>query len=106
MTTTTEPKQKLRVDMADLTLGELADIAEMVGASLVDAMQGPQQPRGIAAIACIIRRREDPSFSYEDALRLRMSDIEIVNSGEDETAPKGENGDGPRSSPASGLSTP
>ncbi len=91
---------KMRLDMADLTLGELADVTEMLGVGLQDALQGPKQPLAMAAIAWIIHRRDDPTYTYEQAKTLRMADLEVVNT--DPEALAGDNGDGPPVSLASG----
>lgn len=89
---------RIRLDMNDLTLGELADAGELIGGSLSDALQGPAQSRAMAAVACVIRRRTDPSFTFADALNLRMADLEVI--GADPTGATG--GAGPPPSPESG----
>ncbi len=91
---------KMKLDMADLTLGELADVTEMLGIGIQDALQGPSQPRAMAAIAWILHRRDDPAYTFEQALTLRMGDLEIVSS--DPEALAGDNGDAPPMSLASG----
>jgi hypothetical protein len=68
----------IRVEVADLTLGEMAEVAELVGMSLGDAMTGPGQPRALAAIAFVLHRRDDPGFTFDQALALRVGDLEVV----------------------------
>jgi hypothetical protein len=91
---------KMRLDMADLTLGELADVTERLGVGLQEALQGPAQPRAMAAIVWIIRRRDDPTFTFEQALEIRMADLEVETSGPE--APAGDNGAAPPMSLAPG----
>jgi len=92
---------KIRVEVADLTLGELADAGELLGGPLHEAMTGMAQPKAIAAIVCVIQRRTDPAYTMEQALGLRMADVELV--GADPEAPAGNNGTGPVLLPASGA---
>lgn len=92
---------KVRLDIADLTLGELADVTELLGAGLQDALTGTSQPRAMAAIAYVLTRRTDPTFTFEQALGLRMADLEVVNP--DPEVPAGDNGAERVLSPASGT---
>ena len=93
---------KLRVDMAEVTLGELADVADLLGMSLSDALTGPGQPRALAALAWIVTRRTDSAFTFDDALKLRMADIDMVNSDAEGEALAAANGGERASSLASG----
>jgi len=95
--------ERIRVEMADLTLRELAQVGKLLAPrALGDVMTGPDQPEAIAALVCVIKQRTDPTFTYEQALDLHMGDVEFV-------APES-NGDGggmtPLPSPASGDSIP
>jgi hypothetical protein len=91
---------RIRVDTADLTLGELADAGELLGIPLQDAMTGLAQPKAIAALVCVIVRRTDPSYTLDQALQLHMRDIDLVQTDPEVSA--GNNGGGPALSPASG----
>ena len=86
---------------ADLTLEDLAEIGEMLGAALSDVMQGPKQALGIAAVAWVLHRRDDPTYTYEQARKLRLADLDLVNSAESEQ-PSGSNGAAQPLLPASG----
>ena len=92
---------RIRVEVADLTLGELAAAGELLGGPLHEAMTGMGQPKAIAAIVCVIQRRTDPAYTLDQALSLRMADVELV--GADPEAPAGSNGIGPVLLPASGA---
>jgi hypothetical protein len=95
--------EKVRIDMADLTLGELAEVGELLGMSLQDAMTGPAQPRAVAALACVVARRTDPAYTFDQALALHMTDLEIVNAPDAAGEPSaGSNGAAPAVLPASG----
>jgi hypothetical protein len=94
--------ERIRVDMADLTLGELADVSELLDGGLSDTLTGAQQPRAIAAIVCVVQRRTNPDYTLDQALALKMSDLEIVNADAEGEALAAGNGGAPVSSPASG----
>ena len=90
--------QRVRVDAGELTLGELADLEVELGGSLDTIMEG-SQARGIAGIVWVVKRRDDPDFTFDQALGLRMADLELVQAGE---AQGDGNGSGPLPSPESG----
>lgn len=70
---------KIRIDLAELTLGELAELGDLLAPTpLTDMLAGPQQAVAIAAIVVIIKRRTDPDYSLEQARTLRMGDIDFV----------------------------
>lgn len=75
-------RPRIRVDMAAMSLDELAEIDEAVferfGCALSDALQDHRQKRAMAVMAWVVHRREDPSFTLEDAGKLRLPDIELV----------------------------
>lgn len=87
--------------MADLTLGELVAVGEMLAVPLHEAMTGLEQPRAIACIVCVMQRRADPGYTLDQALGLHMRDVELV--GADPEAPAGNNGGEPALLPASGT---
>jgi len=118
---------KLRFDPDDLTLGELEEFETATGKPLDEVMS--EQPvvgadgkpvrdkRGrplqqvrmtmkeVIALMWLIRRRDEPGFTLEDARKLRVADLnelELVQNGD----PKA-NGHGPavRPSPKSAFTT-
>ena len=97
--------EKIRVDMADLTLAEMAEVGELLGDTLDVALAGPRQPLAVAAIAWVVHRRTDPGFTYQAAQQLRLSDIEMIGADERPEALAASNGGTPQPSPASGVST-
>jgi len=95
---------RIRVDQADVTLSELADVEAALGCSLGVAFDR-SQAKAIAALAWISQRRADPLFTFAQALELRMSDLEIVAPESPGEAPGGDNGVSPPGSPDAGQST-
>lgn len=94
---------RLTVDMSDLTLGEMADAGELLGAPLHEVVTGVGQPKAIAAMVCVLQRRTNPGYTLEDALKLRMADIDLVTPETDPGKVSADsNGSGPALLPASG----
>jgi hypothetical protein len=69
------PAAQVRVDVSDLTLGEMADALEASGG---DTDAAGFNFRQMAAMAWVMQRRTVPDYTYKDALNLRMGDIDIV----------------------------
>lgn len=61
----------MAIDIQKLTLGEVAKIEELSGQSIVTIGED-DSPKGLtlAALAFVAKRREDPSFKWNDALNL------------------------------------
>lgn len=105
--TSTEIDNRIQVAMDDLTLEEMAEVGELMGATLDAVLTGPRQPLAIAALAWIVRRRTDPTFTYEAAKRLRIADVHLITSEEGQgEAHAASNGGTPHVSPESGDSIP
>lgn len=66
--------EKIRVDVAEMTLGEMAEAIEAAGAEDTAGFNFRQT----AALAWIVVRRTDPTFTYEQALQLRVGELDIV----------------------------
>jgi hypothetical protein len=77
--------ERIRVDSSDLTLGEMAEVADAAG----DVEGAGANFRYTAALAWVTKRRTDPAFTYADP-----------------ELPGGANGDAPPLSLASGTSHP
>lgn len=89
--------ERIRVDADDLTLGELAEATDIAG----DIKTAGDNFRNTAALAWVTKRRTDPTFTFEDALKLKMGDIEIVSA--DPEVPSDGNGVMPLPSLAPGI---
>jgi len=64
---------KITVDMNSLTCGEIEDVETLSGLPIGHAMD-PDKPAGKLwrAIACVVRRRTDPSFTWEQSASLKL----------------------------------
>lgn len=67
------------IDMAKLTLGQLADASEHLGASITEALQGAQREQAILTLLYVIEHDRDPEFTFDDARRTPFGDLEVVN---------------------------
>lgn len=86
------------VDMTHMTPQLLADAGELLGMSVMEALQGPKQPLAIAALAAA--QHDDLTF---DVARLTdLTEFEIVNQDADPEARGASNGATPRLSPVTG----
>jgi hypothetical protein len=90
---------KVRVDMRLMTPRLMAEAGELLGASLMDAMQGPKQPLAIAAIAAI----QNPDMTFDQLADTPLTEFQIVNENTDPKAPGASNGGAPQPSHASGA---
>ena len=65
------------MNINELTLGDIAEVEEMSGQSFASLTDGKSAKGSLmVALAWVIKRKEDPKFSYEDAKQLKMSEIE------------------------------
>lgn len=74
------------MDVNGLTVGDIATIEELSGQG-IGVMEDAEAPKGrlLAAMAFVIRRKQDKGFSFEDAMNLTMAEItEILGLDEDE----------------------
>lgn len=94
--------EKIRVDVSEMTLGEMAEAVEVAGNESASGFNFRQT----AALAWIAMRRTDPTFTYEQALLLKMSDLDIVGEDANPEVPGGVTGVAPPLSAVPGLSTP
>lgn len=61
------------LDMDAMTLGELEQIEEIAGADAVKAMMGGQmRAKALIAVAYVVKRRDNPEFTLEDAKAMRV----------------------------------
>ena len=64
----------LNIDINELTIAEVVEIEERTGLPL-DALGQSDRPKGkmLQALAYIVKRRDDPEFTWEQAGELRIS---------------------------------
>ena len=62
------------IDISDLTIAEVVEIEDRTGLPL-DALGSPDHPKGrmLQALAYIVKRREDPAFTWEQAGELKIN---------------------------------
>jgi hypothetical protein len=95
------------VDLQTLCMADLADAMDAAGVDDLTNATGGAQVRMTAAFAWVVHRREDPAFTFDDALRLPMGSISVVGADAEGEAPRGASNGAPLlASPVSGLSTP
>lgn len=75
------------MDIKNLTLGEVSKIEELSGLPLA-ALGEDDKPKGklMAALALVIKRREDPKFTLEMANQMTMDDITALMTTGDEVS--------------------
>ena len=66
--------ETLDVDISDLTFAEVVEIEERTGMPL-DALGQDDKPKGkmLHALAYVVRRRENPDFTWEEAGALKIT---------------------------------
>lgn len=74
------------MDIQNLTLGEIATVERISGQALAN-LADENLPKGelLAALAFVIKKRENPKYTMEQAKDLTMADIEklLDTSGEE-----------------------
>lgn len=61
------------LDLDRMTLGELEAIEEVAGTDAVVAMMaGRMTAKALIAVAYVVKRRDDPAFTLEDARALKV----------------------------------
>ena len=86
------------IDISTLTLGEVAKIEDLSQLP-ISALSDEDKPKGLAlaALAFIVKRREDPKFSWNDAQGLTFDQVgELLGLGDPE-----DEDDSPKAEPAS-----
>lgn len=63
----------ITLDLEAMTLGELEAIEEIAGADAVKAMMaGQMSAKALVAVAYVVKRRDHPEFTLEDAKALKV----------------------------------
>ena len=66
----------MNLNVDDLTLGELEDIEERTGVNVATLRGGgPPPSKVLTALVWVMKRREDPSFTYEQARELKVTEL-------------------------------
>jgi len=82
---------ELTLNIDDLTIEDVVDLEEKSGltAAQLFGPEGNDSPRGKAlqALVWICRRREDPTFTFEDAGKMKFAELQAgVNIVEDDAS--------------------
>lgn len=67
----------MRIDVDKLTFRELLDVEEKAGLEIGKVIESGSM-RGMAALVWVVRRREDPQFSWDDALDLPLEATDAI----------------------------
>lgn len=67
------------MDVTNLTLGEIAKVEELSGIS-INAIGNENSPQGktLAALVFVFQRRENPKFTFNDAMNLGMDEVQEI----------------------------
>lgn len=79
------------MNIESLTLGEVAKVEEL-GKAPITNLGSEDKPQGLlmAALAFVIKRREDPKFTFNDAMNMSYEDIaELIGGGEEDDDEQG-----------------
>jgi hypothetical protein len=62
------------LNLDDIELGELETIEDVAGAEAVEAMMaGRMTAKAVVAVAYVVKRRENPAFTIEDARKIKVN---------------------------------
>jgi len=67
------------LDVSELTLGEVAMVEKLSDQSIA-TMGDESAPKALmmAAIAFVLKKREDPKYTFEQAKNMKMSELEGI----------------------------
>ena len=77
----------IRIDVNDLTLGEVEFFEQESGLSLGDLQEGRMTAKAVTALVCLVKRRDEPDFTMDDARKVKLSEFDVTadpTTGEDE----------------------
>ena len=67
------------MDIQNLTLGEITQVENLSGRAFVE-LSDEEAPKGalLTALAFVVKKRADSNYTYEEAQKLTMADIEEI----------------------------
>jgi len=68
----------MKINIEDLTIGELETIEEVCGCSLDKLDFEHPTAKLMLAIVYVAGRRENPDFSLDDARQVRLTEVELT----------------------------
>lgn len=83
-----DDQETIELDFDKLTLGEFEEIEDIAGYEAVQKlMSGVVTAKSLVAVAYVIKRRNNPSFTMDDAKKLRFASLK-----QPEETPQGKDG--------------
>jgi hypothetical protein len=70
--------ETITFNLDELTLGELADLEDVLGTSLKTINLSNPPVKLLVAMTWLITRRSNPKFTYEDARNVKISNVAEV----------------------------
>lgn len=85
----TKPTTVLDLNVDDLDLGDCMDVEEVTGepafVTFAAAQNGAMTAKAMAALVWVSKRKTDPTFTFEDAKRIKVSTLsEEADAGQDQ----------------------
>lgn len=68
---------ELTINLDDLTIGDLADIEDVTGVSMVGLRLDNPPMKIIPALLWVQERRNDPGYTYEMARAIKIGDLNL-----------------------------
>lgn len=67
----------MKIDANHLTLNDLKEVERLSGGDLQGLATGKMSADMLIALVYVVKRREDPEFSLEDAGNVRVGELEV-----------------------------
>lgn len=67
----------LTIDIEGLTLGEIEEFEEASGSSISAVAKGEGTAKAIVALVWVVKKRENPEFTMDDARAMKLSDVDL-----------------------------
>ena len=73
----------VQIDLDDLTLGEMEEVEQIVGVPFGEAFEDTTlSAKALLALVYVVKRRENPNFTLDQARNFRLSDLQVSMGGE------------------------
>lgn len=71
---------KIVINLAELTVGDLEDAEEIVGRSILGELTGnAPTAKTVRALLWVVKRRDDPGLTAEAVRDMRILDVDIID---------------------------
>lgn len=68
----------LDINLDDFTIGELEEIEEIGGVPFSSIGEGNLPIKAIKALVFVVKRRDDPAFTIEDAAKVKVTEFTVT----------------------------